>query len=331
MNLPLLLPRRALAAAALALVLPAAAAAQTPGGDLPLHLFDYDAAAPLQLADSVIGTEEGVTLHAISYASPKGGRVTGRLFVPDGAGPFAGVILAHGMPANAKFMTARGVYIARHGAVVVAIDAPFARREGPPITGTAADSAEQVQLVVDLQRAVDLLLARRDVDPARLGYVGRSYGGATGALFAGVERRVKTYVLAVADGGLVAHSTDAEGSPPEGVPADDFRRWAAAMNPIEPIRFVHRAAPASILFQNALRDRAVARDDAEALHAAASQPKTVKWYDTEHPLDAAAHVDQLQWLHEQVGTRAPGADARSGPRDPRPDEMPAPPPPPPSR
>jgi cephalosporin-C deacetylase-like acetyl esterase len=45
---------------------------------------------------------------------------------------------------------------------------------------------------------VDVLLARADVDPARLGALGISYGGASGALFAGVERRVAAYALAVA-------------------------------------------------------------------------------------------------------------------------------------
>ena len=293
-------------------------AGQTPA--LPLELFAYDRAAPLELADSVIGTEDGVRIHAIRFASPKGGEVTGRLMVPPGRGPFAGVVLAHGMPASAEQMTGRGVYIARHGAVVIAIDAPFARRAGDPLALTPADSAEQVQLIVDLQRAVDVLVARPDVDPARLAYVGRSYGGATGALFAGVERRLKTYVLAVADGGLVAHFRRPDGGfdPIPGVPDEVLRRWVQAMAPIEPIRFVGRAAPASILFQSARRDQYVLPIRAEELHRAASEPKTVRWYDTEHPLDARAHVDQLQWLHEKVGTTPPGPQDEAGPRLPPP-------------
>lgn len=296
-----------------------AAQSPAPADSLPLHLFAYDRAAPLELRDSVIGSEGGVSIHAVSFASPRGGRATGRLFVPAGAGPFAGVVLAHGMPGNAEAFTGRGVYIARHGAVVIAIDAPWARRGGPPLSFTPADSADQVQLIVDLQRAVDVLLARRDVDPARLAYVGRSYGGAMGALLAGVERRLKTYVLAVADGGLVAHALQGSSEdPPPGAPEEQWRRWLAAMKPIEPIRFVGRAAPAALFFQSALRDRAVARDDAEAVHAAASEPKTVKWYDTEHPLDAAAYLDQLRWLHEHVGTTAPGPEDEAGPQIPPP-------------
>jgi len=285
--------------------------------DLPLHLFAYDRAAPLELRSTPIGTEDGVAIHGISYASPKGGRVNGRLFVPRGAGPFAGVVLAHGMPGNAEAFTGRAVYVARHGAVVIAIDAPFNRRPGGPLTLTPADSAEQVQLIVDLQRAVDVLLARPDVDPQRLAYVGRSYGGATGALFAGVERRLKTYVLAVADGGVTTRFTGPGAPPaPPGQEAQ-ARAWLASMQPIEGIRFVGRAN-GSILFQNARQDQFVSVARAEALHAAATGQKEVRWYDTPHALNPAAHVDQLRWLHQTVGTTPPGPEDEAGPRIPPP-------------
>jgi dienelactone hydrolase len=322
------LRRTLLLLAAAPAVLSSSLSAQAKGA-LPVELFAYDRAAPLELRDSVLGTEDGVAIHAVSYASPKGGRVTGRLFVPTGRGPFAGVVLAHGMPGNAEAFTGRAVYIARHGAVVIAIDAPFNRRPGPPLAFTPADSVEQVQLIVDLQRAVDVLAARPDVDASRLAYVGRSYGGATGALFAGIERRLRTYVLAVADGGFVAHSTgpgggDDEHPPFPEIPVDAWKRWLAAMRPVEPILFVARAAPASIFFQSATRDQFVARDDAEALQAAATGPREVKWYDTPHALDAQAHVDQLAWLAKTVGTTPPGSADQAGPRIPPPPTRPAP-------
>ncbi|HEX2078880.1 MAG TPA: alpha/beta fold hydrolase [Longimicrobium sp.] len=307
--------RLRLRAAVLLLAALAAAPACAQEGDLPLHLFAYHRNAPLELQSSQIGAEDGVAIHQISYASPKGGRVTGRLFVPQGTGPFAGVVLAHGMPGNAEAFTGRGVYIARHGAVVIAIDAPFNRREDRPVTLTPQDSVEQVQLIVDLQRAVDVLLARPDVDSARLAYVGRSYGGATGALFAGVERRLRTYILASADGGITMRFT-APGTPPPGQEAQ-ARAWLAAMQPIEGIRFVHRAN-APIFFQNGRQDAIVTVERAEALHAAVTGPKEVRWYEAEHPLNAAAYVDQLRWLSQTVGTTPPGPEDEAGPQIPPP-------------
>ncbi|HEU0076885.1 MAG TPA: prolyl oligopeptidase family serine peptidase, partial [Longimicrobiaceae bacterium] len=193
-----------------------------------LTAFAYDRAAAYDPVLLPIGTEPGVEIHDLSFRSPRGtGRATGRLFVPEGAGPFAGLLLMHGLPGNAQQMTGQAVLLARHGAVVVALDAPFARRGGSTVRFTEADSAEQVQLMTDLQRAVDLLVARPDVDASRLGYVGISYGGAMGALFVGIERRLKTGILVVADGGLVSHFTGPEdgGSPFAGLTCAERRRW----------------------------------------------------------------------------------------------------------
>jgi dienelactone hydrolase len=50
-------------------------------------------------------------------------------------------------------------------------------------------------LVVDLRRALDVLLERPDVDAKRVGYVGHSLGAAWGSALAGFERRIKAFVL----------------------------------------------------------------------------------------------------------------------------------------
>src|SRR6187455_1882621 len=105
-----------------------------------LSAFGYDRAAAYDLAFSPIGTAPGVQIHALSFLSPRGtDRATGILFVPEGAGPFAGILLMHGLPGNAEQMTAYGTLLARHGAVVVALDAPFARRAGAVLRFTEAD------------------------------------------------------------------------------------------------------------------------------------------------------------------------------------------------
>ena len=273
-----------------------------------LTAFAYDRAAAYDPEIQLLGTEGTVATHELSFLSPRGtGRATGRLFVPEGAGPFAGILLMHGLPGNAEQMTTYGALLARHGAVVVALDAPFARRGGEPLRFTDADSAEQVQLMTDLQRAVDLLVARPDVDASRLGYLGISYGGAMGALFVGIERRLKTGVLVVADGGLVSHFTGPEdgGSPLAGLTCAEWRRWLESMIAIEPIKYVGFASPTPLLLQSGRQDNLVPPRDAERLHAAAPDPKTVRWYDAGHGLPVQASRDRMFWLQEHLGMRAP--------------------------
>ena len=273
-----------------------------------LTAFAYDRAAAYDPELRPIGTEPGVEIYELSFRSPRGtGRATGRLVVPEGAGPFAGLVLQHGLPGSAAGMTGQAVVLARHGAVVVALDAPFARRGGSPLRFTEADSAEQVHFMTDLQRAVDLLVARPDVDASRLGYLGISYGGAMGALFVGIERRLRTGILVVADGGLVSHFTGPEDgvSPFAGLTCAQRRRWLESMIPIEPVKYVGFASPTPLLLQSGRQDNLVPPRDAERLHAAVADPKTVRWYDAGHGLTAEAARDRLLWLQQWLGMRPP--------------------------
>ena len=266
------------------------------------EIFGYDSDAPLGLQETVESTSDGVQVSAISFGSPGGGRVTGLLFDPVTRSSLRpGIVLMHGMPGTARQMAGYGQLLARYGAVVIAIDAPFARRAGAPVRFIAEDRAEQVQLMTDLQRAVDVLRARPNVDDARLAYVGVSYGGAMGALFAGIERRLATTVLSVPDGGLVSHFTGPEDQAyMEGLTCAVRAGWFRAMTPVEPIRFVaHAASP--LLVQSGRQDNLVPPADAEALHGAVPSSATIRWYDAGHGLNQQAAWDRHDWLHERVG------------------------------
>lgn len=266
-------------------------------------LFAYDASAPLNLQKTVESTANGVEVSAISYRSPAGGVVSGLLFDPVGrAGARPGIVLMHGAPGTARQMAGQGQALAAHGAVVIAIDAPFARRSGQWLRFTIEDRNEQIQLMKDLQRAVDVLRARPNVDHDRIAYIGISYGGAMGALFVGIERRLKAAVLQVADGGLVTHFTGPEDLGfMAGLPCATRVAWLRAMSPIEPIRFIPLASPTPLLLQNGRLDNLVPPADAEALHAVAPEPRTIRWYDAGHALPQQALVDRHEWLHAHIG------------------------------
>jgi len=268
-------------------------------------VFAYDPQAPLDIQEVGRKREWGVTVIDLTYASPMGGRVPATLVVPDGAGPFAGMLYQHGMPSTRQPFIPTAVSYARAGAVVLLIDAPFARRANGlavSITFTEQDRYEQIQLIVDLRRGVDLLLSRPEVDPERLAYVGTSYGGAMGGLLAGVEDRLKAYVLRVGDGGLVTHVTGPEDrSAWLAMPEDQRRQWVAWMWPIEPIHYVGCASPAALLFQNGTLDTLVPPADAWRYQQAGREPKAACWYRAGHSLDAAAIQDATEWLSEMIG------------------------------
>jgi dienelactone hydrolase len=211
----------------------------------------------------------------------------------------------HGMPGNAGVMAGQAQLLASLGAVVIAIDAPFARRAGEPVRFTTQDRDEQVQLIKDLQRAVDVLRTRPNVDAERIAYLGISYGGAMGALFAGIERRIKAAVLVVGDGGLVSHFTGPEDANfMASLSCETRTGWIQAMAPVEPIRFIAHASSTALLLQNGRLDTLVPEADAEALHLAAPEPKTIRWYDAGHGLNQQALFDRLDWLQGEIGLDA---------------------------
>ena len=167
-----------------------------------LRHFDYDQKAPLDVQEAGVERRGDVTVHDISYASPKGGRVPAYLVVPKGNGPFAAVIWGHwyqdGSPfLNRKEFLDEAVALAGSGVVSLLTDGPIARpgfvRDPDPLGD--AQINDRVQQVIDMRRGADLLLARSDVDPKRLAYVGHSYNAATGAFLAGIDKRFKAFVL----------------------------------------------------------------------------------------------------------------------------------------
>lgn len=279
-----------------------------PAAQADLSLFTYDANAPLNLQKTVESTTGGVEITAISYDSPAGGRVTGRMFAPiNRAGALAGIILMHGAPGSSGdgWLIEDARTFATHGAVVIAIDAPFARRKdsGNTIHMTSQDRDEQIQLMKDLQRAVDVLRAMPNVDKGRIAYMGVSYGGAMGVQFAAIDHRIKAVALVVANGGWVTHSTQPGGELTFLASLSCATRvaWFRAMIPIEPVRFISFAKPTPLLFQNGTSDEAVSAKDAQALQNAAPDPKTIYWYNAGHNLTLQAVLDRHAWLVQQIG------------------------------
>jgi uncharacterized protein len=256
------------------------------------QLFDYDDSVPLDIVVEETNQFTDYTAIRLHYQSPKGGVVPGSLLIPNGTGPFPAIILMHPTPGGREGILGLAEAYVLAGNIALAIDAPYARPENAGrsfSTYTITDYEEQIQLMVDLRRGVDLLEQRTDVDPDRMVYIGASYGGGMGGLLAGIENRLKAYVLMVGGSGLVSHLNHSD------------EDWNALMWPIEPVHFLRYVTPAKLLFQNGLNDSAVPVAEAVRAQIAGSDPKTIMWYPTDHWLNPQAYVDQMNWLNTEVG------------------------------
>jgi dienelactone hydrolase len=303
----------------LTLVLVAALApAQTgnqPATDLQAvtRLFDYDTKQPLDLHDKVIENFNGGTLHDITYASPKGGPVGAYLVVPNGKGQFAAVLFGHwGNGTRAEFIPEAKLY-ARAGAVSLIPDYPWDRPQPWHKTPDHFDKPQldreiEIQAVVDLRRGIDFLLARPDVDPKRLAYVGHSYGAQWGSILSAVDKRMKTSVLmaGVAEMADILLRSDDPGMVDfrKNQPAGQLEKYAQVTGDIDAIHFVGRASPIPLLLQFATYEQYFDKTSMQHYVVAASDPKKVLYYDTGHDLnDPQALEDRYDWLVNYINLR----------------------------
>jgi dienelactone hydrolase len=276
-----------------------------------VHHFDYDQKAPLDLREVGAETREGVTIHDISYASPKGGRVSAYLVLPPGKGPYAGILFGHwakeGSPVrNRKEFLDEAVALAHAGAVSLLIDAPFARpgfHSAPEPLNSQEPLIEQQQ-VIDLRRGVDLLRSRSEVDPARIAYVGHSFDAALGGILAGVERRLRAYVLMAGTFNVARylHSEDPRiVALRKQVGEQQLDQYLATWDWLDPAHYVGHTAPAAIFLQYAETDEFVPRAQRQQDIRLFRKPKTIRMYaGTDHALDAQARLDRYRWLRRQI-------------------------------
>ncbi len=282
---------------------PAPRPTYTPAPPIPIAdlrpLFDYDAEAELDVEQAGVEYHGQVAVHDLSYASPMGGRATAYLVVPPGDGPFAGILFAHpGDGSRASFLD-EALTLAQAGVVSLLVDSPWARPE-PWLRdleySPANDRDMYTQEIVDLRRAVDVLVSREGVDPQRIGFVGHSYGAHVGGVLSGVETRIKAYVFMA---GVPSRSDRIPRHITSALP--DLDAYLEATRPFDAINYVGHAAPAALFFQCARQDEIIAEETSRRYAEAGSQPKQITWYDTGHSLDEQARLDRARWLAEYIG------------------------------
>jgi dienelactone hydrolase/predicted Ser/Thr protein kinase len=155
----------------------------------------------------------------VIQAAYGGERMPMFLFLPkNGSPPYQTVVFHTG--AGAVGRSSEGMldaftrvdFIIRSGrAVLYPVFKTLYERRTPPATTDLARRQIMVQRVQDLNRAVDYLETRPDIDRARLAFSGASYGAWVAPVLIAMEARIKAGVLY--EGGLSAWHLPPEASP----------------------------------------------------------------------------------------------------------------------
>jgi dienelactone hydrolase len=290
-----------------------------------LHHWDYDKSAPLNIKQAGVQHRGHATVHDIAYTSPvgdrgaavgpNGGIVASYLVVPAGKGPFPTVIYGHWcMPGSEKknrteFLD-EAIVLAGSGVLSLLPDHvivhPGFKEDDTPLNENQI--AVEVQQDVNLRRGADLLLARKDVDPKRLAYVGHSCDASAGGFLSGIDKRFKAFVIMA--GGLsdeVNKATKSFQDYRQKVGPDKFDAFLAKFAWIDAGKYVSRAAPASMFLQYATDEPFLNGDIAKRYFEIVSEPKRLKIYQAQHALNSEATRDRVAFLAQQLSFKAPDA------------------------
>ncbi len=256
-----------------------------------VEIFAYDHEHPVDLVVEAEDTRNGVVIQTVKYygaehrAYHRPLRVSAYLVLPAWPGSFPALLYLHAGGMDKEQYLDEAVLLAQNGVVCLLIDGPISSTRGSRLDPFDLPKVRDayIRTVVDLLRGVDVLESLPQVDPNRMGYVGHSYGATWGGVLAGLETRLKAYVL------MAGYAQISENDTPQ-VPE------------LDAIRYLAYAAPAAYLFQFAEDDAFIDRDEAQLYFDTANEPKTMLWYDTDHfTLQHVSQADRLRWLGTQLG------------------------------
>ena len=278
-------------------------------------LFDYDRTLPFDFQSEPLSTRKDVRVSGASIQIIKAHRMDFVLVEPverTGTARSPLVIYQHGGGQSMSNYVAEAALLSKAGVVSMIIEAPFRRepKADPNSMPTgAALRDDSANVVIAIRRSLDWLETRPNVDRQRVAYVGHSYGGNAGALLTALDKRFKTFVLM----GLVAkYSQHIAGNQ-----SDVWVRLRSALKPeelaevvellrqVDPDQFLPKSNGAPLLFQCARFDMDDVKADCEVAFNKAAGPKTLRWYDVEHPFaDLDATLDRLRWIAAKLNVPA---------------------------
>lgn len=161
----------------------------------------------------------------------------------------------------------------------------------------AADDAAAIRAeVARLGAGLDLLAARPDVDPGRLGVVGHDFGGMLATVAAAEGPRLRSLVV------IAATPRWGNWFLPFWEIADDRIDYLRALRPLDPIERIGSVAPVPVLLQFGDRDYYIAPMTAREFGRAAPEGSRFSTYDTGHDMrQPEIRADRRAFLAETLG------------------------------
>jgi predicted esterase len=247
--------------------------------------------------------EDGIQSQLLVMQTPFGYRRVMEMFRPEGEGPFAAILYVHwyepeAQDSNRSQFVKEAKEMAQAGAACLLIETLWSDLDFFLKRTQDDDMQNSVEEVVNIRRAMDLLLSQPDVDLDRVAYVGHDFGGMYGVLAGSLDKRPAHYVVMAStprfpDWYLYLPKLEGEAR----------EAFITQMSEIDPITHVSSLSPAPVFFQFGMDDPHVPKERAEEFFEAAQEPKEMTWYEGGHGLNETAANDRKAWLKEKLGLK----------------------------
>ncbi|MDQ3393545.1 MAG: acetylxylan esterase [Bacteroidota bacterium] len=270
-----------------------------------IDLFNYKRSTPFSFQIKETERHRNSFVHIININNDKLQKIEAYLIEPKSDGKFPVVIFQHGGNADKRYFLKEAKELSKKGVICLLVEAAWLRTIYINNILWASTSQYYRQGIIDIQRSIDFLYSKENVDTSRIAFAGHSYGAQIGGILSGIEPRIKAFVLMSGTSNLTEllkqtdhpHIKQLRDSI-----QNDFDNWLEQMEPLNPIHYI-KYSTAPIFLQFATNDE-YDIDEVEAKNyvaAAKHVTEHVKFYMADHKLEnKKAEEDRIQWLIKKL-------------------------------
>ncbi len=194
--------------------------------------------------------------------------------------------------------------LAASGTASLLVELPFKQPYVLRADNNAGDAETITMAVIDTRRALDWAATRPEFNIDKVAVVGHRFGAWAATLLAAVDARIDALVLmsppGKPSGWLQVTEQPKAKKFRESFDKDAWISYLAAIEPLDPEKWIQYAAPAKVHFQFASGDEWVQTLEQVDLYRAAVQPKTRQMFDSNELLNEEARKERQIWLKKAL-------------------------------
>src|ERR1044071_5863503 len=167
------------------------------------QMQDYQKIKAKDVRILVSRTQDELVSQLLVIQTPFGYRRVAEVYRPEESGSYPAILYVHSyepesLSSHRSQFEEEAKEMAQSGAVCISIETLWSDRDFFLKRTQEDDAQNSIEEVVNIRRAMDLLLSQPNADPQRFAFVGHDFGGMYGVLAGSLDGRPTHYVVMAA-------------------------------------------------------------------------------------------------------------------------------------